>query len=43
LAGLLGATGWTFWLVFLYVFLANFFFQVRLSLSSRALKESPSS
>ncbi|GAA5836798.1 hypothetical protein JCM9279_007665 [Rhodotorula babjevae] len=29
LAGLLGATGWTFWLVFLYVFLANFFFQLR--------------
>ncbi|BGP43078.1 Protein transport protein yif1 [Rhodotorula kratochvilovae] len=29
IAGLLGATGWTFWLVFLYVFLANFFFQLR--------------
>lgn len=28
-AGLMGATGWTFWLVFLYVVLANFFFQVR--------------
>ncbi|GAA5874243.1 hypothetical protein JCM1840_000613 [Sporobolomyces johnsonii] len=29
LAGLLGVSGWTFWLVFLYVVLANFFFQLR--------------
>lgn len=28
-AGLLGAKGWAFWLVFLYVFLANFFFLLR--------------
>ncbi|GAA6010520.1 hypothetical protein JCM10207_001343 [Rhodosporidiobolus poonsookiae] len=29
LAGLVGFSGWSFWLVFLYVFLANFFFQLR--------------
>lgn len=28
-AGLVGASGWSFWLVFTYVVLANFFFQVR--------------
>lgn len=28
-AGLVGASGWSFWLVFAYVVLANFFFQVR--------------
>jgi hypothetical protein len=28
-AGLLGAKGWLFWAIFIYVFLANFFFQVR--------------
>lgn len=28
-AGLLGAKGWLFWLIFVYVFLANFFFQLR--------------
>jgi len=27
-AGLLGAKGWLFWAIFIYVFLANFFFQV---------------
>ena len=30
-AGLVGASGWSFWLVFAYVVLANFFFQVRLA------------
>ncbi|GAA5973042.1 hypothetical protein JCM11641_000379 [Rhodosporidiobolus odoratus] len=29
LAGLVGFTGWSFWLVFLYTVLANFFFQLR--------------
>ncbi|BGP57802.1 hypothetical protein JCM8202_002456 [Rhodotorula sphaerocarpa] len=28
-AGLVGASGWSFWLVFTYVVLANFFFQLR--------------
>lgn len=31
LAGLLGVTGWSYWAVFVYLVLANFFFQVRLS------------
>ncbi|GAA5984678.1 hypothetical protein JCM10908_003455 [Rhodotorula pacifica] len=29
MAGLVGASGWSFWLVFTYVVLANFFFQLR--------------
>ncbi|GAA5899773.1 protein transporter YIF1 [Sporobolomyces salmoneus] len=29
LAGLLGVTGWSYWAVFTYVVLANFFFQLR--------------
>ncbi|GAA5870282.1 hypothetical protein JCM8547_006593 [Rhodosporidiobolus lusitaniae] len=29
LAGLIGFSGWSFWLVFVYVVLANFFFQLR--------------
>ncbi|GAA5826729.1 hypothetical protein JCM11251_002870 [Rhodosporidiobolus azoricus] len=29
LGGLLGLSGWSFWLVFVYVVLANFFFQLR--------------
>lgn len=28
LAGLLGVSGWSYWAVFTYVVLANFFFQV---------------
>lgn len=39
-AGLCGAKGWVFWLIFTYAFLANFFFLVRTRIPSSNVRES---